>query len=146
MSMYRYGSRGSSGRGFIAVIVLVIGAAAGHHAAVTPGGSSGGGGGSVPQGSAERLGASMAAAAPYYWAGGEWTCLDELWTRESSWSDTAANPASDARGIAQDINGWSAGNPYGDAAGQISWGLAYISSRYGSPCAAWGHEEADGWY
>jgi hypothetical protein len=29
---------------------------------------------------------------------------------------------------------------------QIAWGLSYINSTYGSPCAAWDHEQATGWY
>jgi resuscitation-promoting factor RpfB len=33
-----------------------------------------------------------------------------------------------------------------DAATQIRWGLGYIQGTYGSPCGAWAHEEADGWY
>jgi hypothetical protein len=33
-----------------------------------------------------------------------------------------------------------------DAATQIRWGLEYIKDTYGSPCAAWSHEEATGWY
>lgn len=90
------------------------------------------------------LGQAMAASDGI--TGSEWTCLNETWTRESGWSATAANPASDARGIAQDINGWSAGYSYGDAAQQIAWGIAYITARYGTPCGAWDHEEADGWY
>lgn len=85
-------------------------------------------------------------AAAYGWTGAQWSCLDALWTRESSWSDTAANPTSDARGIAQDINGWSAANPYGNAPAQIAWGLNYIRARYGSPCGAWAHETSAGWY
>jgi hypothetical protein len=32
------------------------------------------------------------------------------------------------------------------AATQIRSGLTYIQGRYGSPCGAWDHEEADGWY
>jgi hypothetical protein len=32
------------------------------------------------------------------------------------------------------------------AATQITWGLTYIQQRYGSPEAAWGHEQANGWY
>jgi hypothetical protein len=91
------------------------------------------------------LGQQMASG--YGWgSGAEWTCLDELWTRESGWSATAANPTSDARGIAQNINGWSASYQYGDASQQIAWGLSYISSTYGDPCAAWTHEQADSWY
>jgi hypothetical protein len=33
-----------------------------------------------------------------------------------------------------------------NAATQIRWGLGYIKSVYGSPCAAWGHEQVHGWY
>jgi hypothetical protein len=29
---------------------------------------------------------------------------------------------------------------------QITWGLNYISERYSTPCGAWGHSEAMGWY
>ena len=32
------------------------------------------------------------------------------------------------------------------AATQITWGLRYIRDTYGSPCAAWSHEQAVGWY
>jgi hypothetical protein len=32
------------------------------------------------------------------------------------------------------------------AATQITWGLRYIRDTYGSPCAAWSHEQAAGWY
>lgn len=84
-------------------------------------------------------------AAAYGWTGGQWTCLNELWTRESGWSAYAANPTSDARGIPQNINGWSAYAP-GDVAGQVRWGLAYVKGRYGDPCTAWAHETSAGWY
>ena len=41
----------------------------------------------------------------------------------------------------------SAGADYlTDPATQIRWGLSYISSTYGDPCAAWTHEQADSWY
>ena len=33
-----------------------------------------------------------------------------------------------------------------DPATQIRWGLGYIATTYGTPCAAWSHETADGWY
>ena len=32
------------------------------------------------------------------------------------------------------------------AATQIRWGLQYIKDTYGSPCAAWSHAQATGWY
>lgn len=97
-------------------------------------------------GSNAALGRQMAAARG--WAGGQWTCLDELWTEESGWSATAANPSSDARGIPQNISGWSAGYMPGNAGQQITWGLDYIAGRYGTPCAAWAHEKSvsPNWY
>jgi hypothetical protein len=29
---------------------------------------------------------------------------------------------------------------------QIRWGLGYIKDRYGTPCGAWAHSQATGWY
>jgi hypothetical protein len=93
----------------------------------------------------QALGQSMAGA--YGWSSGaEWTALNNVAMRESEWSDTAANPSSDARGIAQNINGWSQGYQEGNAAQQISWMLSYIKQRYGDPIAAWNHELSAGWY
>jgi hypothetical protein len=96
-------------------------------------------------GSNEALANSMAASG-YGWTGSQATCLDELWTRESGFNDEAANPTSDARGIAQNINGWSADYEPGNAAQQVAWGLSYVAGRYGTPCGAWSHEEAMSWY
>ena len=96
-------------------------------------------------GSNEALANSMAASG-YGWTGSQATCLDELWTRESGFDAYAANPTSDARGIAQNINGWSADYQPGNASQQIAWGLSYVAGRYGSPCGAWSHEEAMSWY
>lgn len=33
-----------------------------------------------------------------------------------------------------------------NAATQISWGLGYISSVYGTPCGAWAKSQAVNWY
>ena len=95
----------------------------------------------------EQLANSMAASG-YGWTGSQTTCLDELWTEESGFSAYAANPASNARGIPQNINGWSASYQPGNARQQIAWGLEYISGRYGSPCAAWAFERSHtpNWY
>jgi hypothetical protein len=85
----------------------------------------------------------------YGFATSQWSCLDDLWERESGWIDTAEN-ASGAYGIPQALPGdkmASAGPDWQtDATTQIKWGLGYIQSVYGSPCNAWDHEEADGWY
>ena len=97
-------------------------------------------------GSNEALANCMAAAAPYDWTGPQTTCLDQLWTRESGFDANAANPTSDARGIPQNINGWSASYQPGNASQQIAWGLSYVAGRYSTPCGAWSHEEAVSWY
>ena len=81
---------------------------------------------------------------------GEWTCLEALWTRESSWSIYASNASSGAYGIPQALPGekmaafgsdWRT-NPIT----QISWGLWYIRASYGSPCGALAHENGSGYY
>jgi hypothetical protein len=80
---------------------------------------------------------------------GQWGCLDDLWQQESSWEWDAENP-SGAYGIPQSLPASkmaSAGPDYlTDPTTQIEWGLGYITDVYGTPCAAWDHEEADGWY
>jgi resuscitation-promoting factor RpfB len=85
----------------------------------------------------------------YGFASSQWGCLDDLWERESGWIYNAEN-ASGAYGIPQALPGdkmASAGpNWQTDPTTQINWGLGYIKSVYGSPCTAWDHEEADGWY
>jgi hypothetical protein len=82
-------------------------------------------------------------------ASSQWGCLDDLWERESGWRYNAEN-ASGAYGIPQALPGSkmaSAGSDWQtNPATQIKWGLGYIKSTYGTPCAAWSHEEADGWY
>ena len=79
----------------------------------------------------------------------QWGCLDDLWERESGWVDTAEN-ASGAYGIPQALPGSkmaSAGPDWQtNPTTQIKWGLGYIKSVYSTPCGAWSHEEADGWY
>jgi hypothetical protein len=83
------------------------------------------------------------------WSSSQFSCLDPLWARESGWSVTAENP-SGAYGIPQALPGAKMASAGPDwqtsAATQIKWGLEYIKDTYGSPCAAWAHEEATGWY
>jgi hypothetical protein len=83
------------------------------------------------------------------WSSSQFSCLDPLWAQESGWSVTAANPDG-AYGIPQALPGSkmaSAGPDWQtDAATQIRWGLEYIQATYGSPCGAWAHEQATGWY
>jgi hypothetical protein len=102
----------------------------------------------VPSGSAQQI--AMGMLGSYGWSSGQFSCLDSLWNEESGWNVYATNPSSGAYGIPQALPGSkmaSAGPDWQtDAATQIRWGLTYIQSLYGSPCGAWAHEEADGWY
>jgi len=102
----------------------------------------------VPAGSAQQIAAGMLGS--YGWPSSQFSCLVSLWNVESGWNVTAANPSSGAYGIPQALPGSkmaTAGPDWQtDAATQIRWGLGYIKSIYGSPCGAWAHEQADGWY
>jgi hypothetical protein len=77
-------------------------------------------------------------------------CLDSLWIRESNWNPLAHNPSSGAHGIPQSLPGSKMASVgadwYDNPVTQIKWGLGYIRDRYGSPCSAWGHSQATGWY
>jgi hypothetical protein len=101
-----------------------------------------------PSGSPQQIAKQM--LGQFGWSGSQFSCLEPLWERESGWDVTAENPSSGAYGIPQALSGSlmaSAGPDWQtDAATQIRWGLTYIQGRYGSPCGAWAHEEADGWY
>jgi hypothetical protein len=101
----------------------------------------------VPAGSAQQIAMSMLGA--YDWSSSQFSCLNDLWSRESGWSVTAENP-SGAYGIPQALPASkmaSAGADWATSATtQIRWGLGYIKGLYGSPCGAWSHEEAAGWY
>lgn len=80
----------------------------------------------------------------------QYSCLVSLWDRESHWNLYASNPSSGAYGIPQALPGnkmASAGADWAtNPATQISWGLGYIEGRYATPCGAWAHSEAAGWY
>ena len=83
------------------------------------------------------------------WGEDQFTCLVQLWNKESGWRTNAANP-SGAYGIPQALPGSkmaSAGpNWQTDAHTQIVWGLDYIQGRYGTPCGAWAHSQSSNWY
>lgn len=79
-------------------------------------------------------------------SGQEWSDWVSLWNQESGWSITAANPTSNARGIAQNINGYGPDYQAGNAVSQITWGINYIAGRYGNPSTAEAHERAFNWY
>jgi hypothetical protein len=129
---------------------LAAQAAAAAAAANPVGQSSGGSSGTavVPTGSPQQI--AMAMLGSYGWSSSEFSCLDQLWSRESGWNPQAANPYSGAFGIPQALPGSkmaSAGADWAtNPATQIRWGLGYIREMYGSPCGAWSHELATGAY
>ncbi|MDQ1576973.1 MAG: hypothetical protein QOH55_2123 [Microbacteriaceae bacterium] len=84
------------------------------------------------------------------WGTDQYNCLVSLWNRESGWNVYSFNKSSGAYGIPQALPGSkmaSAGaNWQTNPATQITWGLGYITGRYGTPCGAWGHSQSTGWY
>lgn len=83
----------------------------------------------------------------------QWSCLLDLWNRESGWIYDALNPVSGAYGIPQSLPAYKMGMPpdggpdwQTDPTTQIRWGLWNIQQVYGTPCNAWSHEETYGWY
>jgi resuscitation-promoting factor RpfB len=118
---------------------------------------------------AQNINLGKLMAGGYGWTGSQFTDLVKLWTQESGWRAGARNSSSGAFGIAQALGHGTADtaaadgtNEYGpdngvsvatakaansgSATAQIAWGLAYIHATYGSPSAAWAHEQAYGWY
>lgn len=117
--------------------------------------SSGGGGGGwrppfvVPDpGSAQAIGYQMVIARG--WGDDQFACLSALWHRESGWRVNAHNRSSGAYGIPQSLPGNKMASAGADwetnPATQITWGLGYISARYGTPCGAWEKSQRSGWY
>ncbi|WP_240640394.1 lytic transglycosylase domain-containing protein [Microbacterium sp. 10M-3C3] len=84
------------------------------------------------------------------WGDDQFACLQALWNKESGWRVNAYNASSGAYGIPQALPGSKMGSVAPDwetnPATQITWGLGYISGRYGDPCGAWGHSQSRGWY
>ncbi|OLL14999.1 G5 domain-containing protein [Actinomyces oris] len=113
----------------------------------TPAPSANPGAGTDPD-SAKAIARSMMAG--HGWGDSEFTCLESLWTRESNWNYQAENASSGAYGIPQALPGSKMSEIADDWATnpttQITWGLNYISGRYGTPCSAWAHSESVGWY
>ncbi len=119
-----------------------------HVAAVKAASASAPAAGTPDPGSAQAIAAGMVAARG--WGAEQFDCLVALWNRESHWNAYAHNVGSGAYGIPQALPGEkmaSAGADWAtNPATQITWGLGYVEGRYGSPCGAWAHSEAKGWY
>jgi hypothetical protein len=89
-------------------------------------------------------------AQKYRWSDRQFTCLDNLWTKESHWNYKARNKTSGAHGIPQALpatkmeivgTDWRT-NPVT----QLTWGLKYIEERYEYPCKAWNKSKRSNWY
>jgi hypothetical protein len=104
--------------------------------------------GTPDPGSAKAIAYDMVTARG--WGSDQYDCLVSLWNKESGWNVYAQNKSSGAYGIPQSLPGSkmaSAGSDWAtNPATQITWGLGYISGRYGTPCGAWGHSQSVGWY
>ena len=84
------------------------------------------------------------------WEFTQYSCLVKLWERESNWRWSATNKSSGAYGIPHSLPATkmaSAGSDWRtNPETQIRWGVGYIDSRYGSPCAALAHSDEHNWY
>ncbi len=118
--------------------------------------------------SVQNSGVIQRVAALFGWGGGaQYNSLTHLIAQESGGNPQAKNKTSGALGIAQALGKGNAntagslGNEYGgygltdaqarkansgDAYYQLVWMMHYIQARYGSPDAAWAHEQSYGWY
>jgi hypothetical protein len=92
-------------------------------------------------GTNRRIGKAMAAKKG--WSGVQWTCLNNLWTKESGWRTEAVSRSGKHHGIPQLLSESLRG---ASAEYQVQRGLSYIAHRYGNPCKAWGHFQRNNWY
>jgi len=88
------------------------------------------------------------------WSSREWVCLSSLWGRESSWNPDARNKTA-VRVLKNGkwVKAYAGGvpqilglNPRLSVPEQVSKGLAYIDSRYSTPCGAWAFWKKNSWY
>lgn len=128
------------------------------------GGSTGGGSATSSPGENQNLAKLMAGSAHPDWVTGQqWSDWVSLWNQESGWSQYADTRQSglDPKNASVFAYGIPQARPYtkmpksawpadkggqSDPSAQIGWGIDYIAGRYGSPSAAWAHEQANGWY
>ena len=111
--------------------------------AAAPASAAGSSSSSAPRGSFKEYAMSKVGSAQQF------SCLENLWGKESGWNPNAQNPTSTAYGIPQFLNStWASTGiaKTSDGYRQIDAGLIYIDSRYGSPCGAWAHSQSTGWY
>ncbi|MFB6819914.1 transglycosylase SLT domain-containing protein [Streptomyces sp. NPDC056347] len=80
----------------------------------------------------------------------QYQCFSNIVQHESGWNHTATNASSGAYGLVQALPASKMASAGADwqtnPTTQIKWGLDYMNSRYGSPCAAWSFWQANSWY
>jgi hypothetical protein len=152
----------SGGRVYAGVITYPCGGGAANESwyqnTYTSGGGSGGGGG-CPSGVRASVSEAQSIAhclmQGYGWDNAtQFSCLNNIYVRESGWEWYAQNPAGGpytaAYGIPQSNPGSkmaSAGSDWlTNATTQIKWGLGYIKGQYGTPCGAWSYWMGHGNY
>ena len=100
-----------------------------------------------PSGSPQQVAEQM--LGQFGWSGSQFSCLEPLWDARAAGTSpprTRLRRIRHPAGAVGLADGERRPDWQTDAATQIRWGLTYIQGRYGSPCGAWAHEEADGWY
>lgn len=84
------------------------------------------------------------------WGMDQFSCLVNLWTKESNWRTLAKNPSSGAYGIPQALPASKMATEGPDwmtnPETQIRWGVKYIAARYKTPCGAWAFFTQNNWY
>lgn len=90
------------------------------------------------------LGQQIAAEMGY---ASQFSCIYDIYQRESGWNHLAQNRSSGAYGIPQALPGSKMGPGWqSDPAVQIRWGIGYMVGRYGSPCGAYAFWQVNHWY
>ena len=88
------------------------------------------------------------------WGKAQWACLSPMWGKESAWNPDAQNktPVTVLK-AGKRVKVYAGGvpqilglNPGLSVPEQVSRGLTYIDSRYGSPCRAWSFWQRNKWY
>lgn len=80
----------------------------------------------------------------------QYSCLYQMWNKESHWNYLAENKSSGAYGIPQALPGSKMATVGSDwrtnPITQVKWGLGYVKGRYGSACNAWSFWQTHRWY
>lgn len=76
----------------------------------------------------------------------DYSAVEILIQRESSWNPNAVNPSSGACGLVQALPCSKLGPNWNDPVTALIWGDGYVKARYGGWQGALAHSYANGWY